>query len=49
MILDLEKKEILEISGGGEKYAHTFGRAVGYIIGGPIAGIFYSGKDLDWW
>ncbi len=49
MIIDLNKKEISEIHGGGENYAYAFGRAVGVAIGGPVAIVYYAGKDLEVW
>ncbi|AEM72110.1 hypothetical protein Murru_3089 [Allomuricauda ruestringensis DSM 13258] len=49
MIQDLNKKETIEVNGGGERYAYYFGRAVGLAVGFPFSGIYYAGKDLDLW
>lgn len=46
---ELNEKELSHINGGGSDYAYYFGRAVGYAIGGPLATVYYTGCDMDWW
>ncbi len=48
-VKELSTQEINDVNGGGETAARVMGRAVGLAIGFPFSGLYYAGKDLNWW